>query len=288
MFCQKCGKENPDDTKFCGGCGAAIGENSNSQPAPLQQPAAKPKKKNGCLVAILAVVGVIVLFAIIGNLAGKGGTSKNVSQPDKQAATTSKDKTESTAKVEAKPDSQPKIEFSNVMLQSSTGITYVFGEAKNNDSNLHSFTLKVSFYDKDKKLLGTAVGAVNGLNGGSTKIFSAMASGDYSAADSYKVQVDTMVQSKENVEVPIEFSNVIYKDQSGLVMVEGEAKNKDSKAHSFTIMVGLYDENKKLIGITNGAVNDLAGGDTKTFTTMGAGKMSKPASCVAQVDTIIN
>ena len=24
MFCPKCGKENPDDTKFCGGCGANI------------------------------------------------------------------------------------------------------------------------------------------------------------------------------------------------------------------------------------------------------------------------
>lgn len=24
MFCQKCGKENPDDTKFCAGCGTNI------------------------------------------------------------------------------------------------------------------------------------------------------------------------------------------------------------------------------------------------------------------------
>ncbi|MCL1873201.1 MAG: zinc-ribbon domain-containing protein [Clostridiales bacterium] len=33
MFCTKCGKDNPDDSKFCVACGAAL-----SEPAPDQQP----------------------------------------------------------------------------------------------------------------------------------------------------------------------------------------------------------------------------------------------------------
>lgn len=31
MFCSKCGTQNPDDSKFCAGCGAALDEGSNTQ-----------------------------------------------------------------------------------------------------------------------------------------------------------------------------------------------------------------------------------------------------------------
>ncbi len=36
MFCTKCGKENPDGTKFCGSCGAEIG-GANPNPQVVQQ-----------------------------------------------------------------------------------------------------------------------------------------------------------------------------------------------------------------------------------------------------------
>ena len=70
------------------------------------------------------------------------------------------------------------------------GTAIVYGEATNNDSQAHSFTLKVSFLWQRK----TAVGAVNDLAFGDTMTFTTIDNGDFSNADSYKVQVDTMVQ----------------------------------------------------------------------------------------------
>lgn len=230
----------------------------------------KPKKKIGCLGIAGIVIGAIIIIGIIAAITGGG----------KGGGTTTKNP-------ETKNATKPDIEFSNVVLQSQMGITSVIGEAVNNDSQARSFTLKVSFYDKDKKLLGSAVGAINDLNGGETKIFSAMATEDYTNADSYKVQVDTMVSSSPNKKSPIEFSNIVSKTQVGTTMVDGESKNTDTKPHSFTIVVGFYDKAKKLIGTATGAVNDLAAGDTKTFSAIATGDYSKADSYKVQVDTLI-
>jgi hypothetical protein len=86
------------------------------------------------------------------------------------------------------------ISFSNTVIKGEYGTTTVNGEVMNHDKTKHSFTLTVSFYDKNKKLLGTAVGTVNDLSGGATKTFDAVATGDYSKAASTKVEVDTMVE----------------------------------------------------------------------------------------------
>lgn len=243
----------------------------------------KPKKKIGCLGIVGIIIGVIVVIGIIIGIStgGKDGNTANNS-----SAKVSDNKNETNTTNVAK-DTKSKIEFTNVVLQSQMGLTTVNGEAVNNDSNAHSFTLKVSFYDKDKKLLGSAVGAVNDLNGGETKIFSAMATEDYSKSASYKVQVDTMVSSKNNKKSPIEFSNVVSKAQSGFTTVDGEAKNTDTTDHSFTVVVGFYDNSGKLIGTATGAVNDLAAGDTKTFSAMSTGDYSKAANYKVQVDTMV-
>lgn len=210
-------------------------------------------------------------------------TSQSTSQPTSQATSVT-EATETTKQKETKPQ----IEFKNVIFGHSLGVTTVNGEAINNDAKAHSFTLKVSFYDKDDKLLGTAVGAVNDLNGGDMKIFSALASNDFSNAEKYKVQVDTMVSTENNKEIPIEFSNTIMNTNTGITTVEGEAKNKDNKPHSFTIVVGFYDENGKLLGTASGAVNDLNAGDTKTYSAIASGDYSNAKSVKVQVDTMVN
>ncbi|MFB5192028.1 FxLYD domain-containing protein [Alicyclobacillus fastidiosus] len=92
-----------------------------------------------------------------------------------------------------KSQSSP-ITFSNIIVKSDGfGDTIVDGEATNHDTKTHDFTLVVSFYDSNGKLLGTADGAVNELAGGDTKTFEAMATSDYISAASYKVQVDALV-----------------------------------------------------------------------------------------------
>lgn len=187
----------------------------------------------------------------------------------------------------AKTKPEDNIGFTNIILSAHMGMTTVNGEVKNNGENAASFTIKVSFYDKDKKLLGTAVGAVNDLNGGSSKPFSAIAAEDYSDADSCKVQVDTMVAVGSNKEEVITFSNLVVKETGGMVTVDGEATNKDDRTHSFTVAVGLYDENDKLLDVATGAVNDLAPDETKTFTAIATGSASNAKKLKAFVDTIV-
>ena len=114
-----------------------------------------------------------------------------------------------------------------------------------------------------------------------------MGSEDYTNAAQYKVQVDTMISSSANKENPIEFTNIITKSNLGTTAVEGEAKNNGDVKHSFTIVVGFYDKDKKLLGTAAGAVNDLAPGDSKTFTAMAAEDYSNADSYKVQVDTII-
>ncbi|HHV99269.1 MAG TPA: hypothetical protein GXX36_06820 [Clostridiaceae bacterium] len=218
-------------------------------------------------------VGIVLIIIIIA--AVSGGNDKGPGTVDEGD------------KIEKSDEKKPVIEFSNVVVKSSYGTTMVAGEAVNNDDKAHSFTIKVSFYDKGGKLLGTAVGAMNDLNGGESKIFTAMGSDDFTSAAEYKVQVDTIISSDTNKENPIEFSNIITRSDFGTTTVEGEAKNNGDTKHSFTVVVGFYDKDKKLLGTAAGAVNDLAPGETKTFTAMAAEDYSKADSYKVQVDTLI-
>ncbi|WP_026486767.1 FxLYD domain-containing protein [Caldanaerobius polysaccharolyticus] len=228
------------------------------------------------------IVAMVIVIAIIAAFEGCGAS-------DQSARVTTGNIASSDAKT-GKDTVKPKelITFSNVVLHTEGGVTTVNGEAKNNDNEMHSFTLKVSFYDASKKLLGTAVGAVNELAPGDTKIFTAMATEDYSKAASYKVEVDTMVQSVKSYTRPkIEFSNIVVKGQMGVTQVDGEVKNGDSVKHSFTLVVGFYDGNGKLLGTAAGAVNDLDAGSTKTFTAMSSGDYSKAANVKVQIDSMV-
>ncbi|HHV66016.1 MAG TPA: hypothetical protein GXX46_13290 [Peptococcaceae bacterium] len=244
----------------------------------------KPIYKRWWFWTLAVILIIIIAVASSGN---KTDTSPGDNQTPKTAEKNQQDNAVTPGDDARNEDASPKIEFRNVVAKTSYGITTVIGEAVNNDDKAHSFTIKVSFYGKDKKLLGTAAGAVNDLNGGEMKIFTAVGSEDYSKADSYRVQVDTIVASRKNVEIPIEFTNITVKSEFGTTTVEGEAKNNDDKGHSFTLVIGFYDKDKKLLGIAVGAVNDIAEGETKTFTAMSPEDYSKVDSYIVQVDTLV-
>lgn len=79
MFCQKCGKEVKEGTKFCENCGTAVfgtvNQNStiNSVGSVANNAKPKPKKKRGLIIGIAAIIFVVILFAIMG-----GGDNKYV------------------------------------------------------------------------------------------------------------------------------------------------------------------------------------------------------------------
>ncbi len=80
MFCQKCGAEMPDGTKFCPSCGTPTG---GSQVA---KPQKKQKKRHPVLGAILLIVGVLILIGLVSGGGDKpekvsGGNTVAASQP---------------------------------------------------------------------------------------------------------------------------------------------------------------------------------------------------------------
>ncbi|MBE7024504.1 MAG: zinc ribbon domain-containing protein [Ruminococcaceae bacterium] len=69
MFCEKCGKENPDGVKFCESCGNAM-ENAG-EPAGAQSPVESvigglKKEHKTIALGVVAVVVVVLLLAIFG------------------------------------------------------------------------------------------------------------------------------------------------------------------------------------------------------------------------------
>lgn len=87
MFCQKCGVQNTDVARFCLNCGAAMEQQPQApiqqpqyqqqqyqgdlmQPPQHAQPMQKTKKKKGCLILILVVLGIVVSLFVLAALNG--------------------------------------------------------------------------------------------------------------------------------------------------------------------------------------------------------------------------
>lgn len=75
MYCQKCGKENPDQSQFCAGCGAPLNADAPginpSVPSQQSEPPKKKKKGKGCLTAVIVVVVIFILGIILLSFGGK-------------------------------------------------------------------------------------------------------------------------------------------------------------------------------------------------------------------------
>lgn len=59
MFCPKCGKDLPDDSKFCLGCGNSL--------SAVTQPVATPKRSSGAGLWVLLVVLALVIWWFVDN-----------------------------------------------------------------------------------------------------------------------------------------------------------------------------------------------------------------------------
>lgn len=65
MFCNKCGKEIPDNSEFCNFCGNKIIKSSNNEP--------DQKKNTGCLIVVLFIMAFLIGISLIPESETKSG-----------------------------------------------------------------------------------------------------------------------------------------------------------------------------------------------------------------------
>lgn len=81
--------------------------------------------------------------------------------------------------------------------------------------------------------------------------------------------------------------NSIYKNASGLKQVVGEITNNDTGKHSATLTATFYAADGSILGTAAGAVNDVAPGETKTFTLMTVDEVTGYKDMKVAVDTLL-
>lgn len=151
----------------------------------------RSKRKDYMKKLLMWVGGIFVLLIVIGALASGGSKNGNTDTVTNSNADTSGSTQQSPAS--SQQNTKEKITLSNATAKNKSGFWQVDGEAKNNDTVKHSFTLKATFYDANGKILGTAVGAVNDLEPGDTKTYSLMSTDDVTGYKEMKVQIDTLI-----------------------------------------------------------------------------------------------
>ena len=76
MYCKKCGKEIPNDSKYCSFCGALQDSINVEQKANIQNSNQNEStNKNGLFVGMIVFVVIIIIFAVIVNAASNHNNS---------------------------------------------------------------------------------------------------------------------------------------------------------------------------------------------------------------------
>jgi len=95
--CPECGKEISDMAQSCPNCGRPLYQQNQQNQKNTQNMVNSPrvkKKSNGCLIAVLCSIGIIVLIGIVAGTSGKktdnseNGTSQKESQEEQEEQNT--------------------------------------------------------------------------------------------------------------------------------------------------------------------------------------------------------
>lgn len=98
----------------------------------------------------------------------------------------------------------------------------------------------------------------------------------------------TDTKKSEPAKEKLTIKNSVASDKNyGMIQVDGEVTNNDSTEHSATLKATFYDADSKILGTASGAVNDLALGETKTFSLMSTDKIDGYKDMKVQVDTLL-
>jgi flagellar basal body-associated protein FliL len=139
-----------------------------------------------------------------------------------------------------------------------------------------------------KKATKITLGVVGGLILISTIASSAVPSNiDTNTNQSPTSNADTSQQQPaQPAPEKMTIKNSTYNNKSYYSEVVGEITNNDTEKRSVTLKATFYDANSKILGTATGALNDIAPGETKTFSLMTTDEVSGYKDMKVQVDTI--
>jgi hypothetical protein len=255
----------------------------------------------GCLkyvgigVALLAVILIVAAIASSGfrsstqqqavaepTSAGQAATAPAATQkPQAAAAATQppptavpKPTTAPPPTAAPKPAGDRGIVFGEVV---QLGANTVGVPTTNASELVKSFTVTATFKNGDT-IAGTASGAVNDLPPGQRRAVTLLSQALPATFDSARVEVTTMVQEARSTPgataaAKLTFGKPTIKALGNTSSIDVEVTNTDTAQHSAVLGAGFY-EGDQLVGVGSGALNDIAGGQTKTATLLVQGKAS--------------
>ncbi len=276
-------------------------------------PQLPPKKKGGIgKILLITVAGIIGLIVIAGIASSAGGNTTNATAtantsaaniapagatgngPTAVASTPKPNATAvppTTAPTMMAATGQNGITFGPPVQLGSSSLEIIAVLATNNTNLVKTFTVKAT-YKTGNQITATATGAVNDLLPKSTRVVSLISTDKIPATyDSVRVDVDTLIveaPSTSGAEVAKKqtFGQPTVKTLAGSPAVDIEVTNTDTKPHSYLVQVAFLNGGK-IVGVSSGAVNDIASGQTKTVSLIGTGTTAG-ATSVPAIDTVIN
>jgi hypothetical protein len=290
---------------------------------PANAPAPPPKKKGLPAIAIVGiVVGALILIGIIASAAGGGKSTATATpaSPTQARATSGQPATAQVAATGASSATAPSAAVTSAPTRAATSPTTAAASAQStaagqqgitfgdpvslsgDDSHsvavlvtnttdlVKSFTVKGT-WKNGNTIAATASGAVNDLLPHSRRAATLLSSGPIpTTAESVRVDIDTMVsQSQTTPEAEIakkqQFGTPSVKMLGTSLTVDIEVTNTDSAPHSYLVQVA-YLKGDTLVAVTTGAVNDIAAGQTKTATLLGAG-VTAGATAAPAITTVV-
>ena len=230
--------------------------------------------------------------------APKSQEAPKATQPPAVAPTSAPAQPTAAPKVQVQPTTPPQpadpnkgITFGKPVLFTVAGFTTVGVLATNTTDQVKSFTVKATFKTGDK-IAATANGAVNDIRPGQTRAVSMVSTSPIPTTyDSVRVDVDTMIREAKttpgaDAAAKIKFGEPAVKTNAGFTTIDLEATNGDTAVHSFTVQIAFL-KGDELVGLANGAVNDLEAGQTKTATLAAVGAIPAYDKMIVNVDTLV-
>ena len=301
MICNHCGQQVQDGAAQCPFCGAPLMQQmyqQNAAPNPqfapnMNAPQQAPKKKHGCLIAVLVVVGL----GFIGMLGGAGKTrqkdsakveveSSEAAPAEKDAASVSDVDSESTVTEESSTESKDeKNRFSYEVTNTNFGYYtnsigdieyYGYVEILNTGStNLYLDDCTFDLEDNDGHLLqsddfifsspdiiapGEKGYFYNGLG-------SNLIDKNVSMDNGIKLVPNFKVEEARGEIVDYDISDTDMRtDDYGEIKITGRITNNTDQDDSLvSIALILYDSEGKVLAITGTSVMDLPAGSTQSF-----------------------